>query len=141
MHLILNQTTVTDNNFTKLCIKSSNGFQCSWPLLELDTPNQIFYIWKWQWIYDIVQYHHRNKHLPEILITKFDKYNQFNSIKGNKKSLPFSAHEHPAGWYETIVSFIRQALKQGGGINLFIILFLVHVYFDWCTFWTHYSFV
>jgi hypothetical protein len=33
----------------------------------------------------------------EILITKFDKYNQFNSIKGNKKSLPFSAHEHPAG--------------------------------------------
>ena len=25
-------------------------------------------------IYDIVQYHHRNKHLPEILITKFDKY-------------------------------------------------------------------
>ena len=48
-------------------------------------------------IYDIVQYHYRNKHLPEILITKFDKYNQFNSIKGKKKSLPFSAHEHPAG--------------------------------------------
>jgi hypothetical protein len=48
-------------------------------------------------IYDIVQYHHRNKHLSEILITKFDKYNQFNSIKGNKKCLPFSAHEHPAG--------------------------------------------
>ena len=36
-------------------------------------------------IYDIVQYHHRNKHLPEILITKFDKYNDFNSKIGNKK--------------------------------------------------------
>jgi hypothetical protein len=50
MHLILNQTTFTDNNFTKLCIKSSNGFQCSWPLLELNTPSQIFYtsILKWQ---------------------------------------------------------------------------------------------
>ena len=40
---ILNQTTVTDNNFTKLCIKLPDGFQCSLPLLGLDTPNEIFY--------------------------------------------------------------------------------------------------
>ena len=86
MHLILNQTTVTDTNFTKLCIKSSNGFQCSWPLLELNTPNQMAVD-----MYDIVQYHHRNKHLPEIIITKFDKYSQFNSIKGNKVFPTFSS--------------------------------------------------
>ena len=46
-------------------------------------------------IYDMVQYHRRNKQLREILITKFDKYNEFNSKIGNKKCLPFSAHEHP----------------------------------------------
>jgi hypothetical protein len=44
-------------------------------------------------IYDIVQYHQRNKHLREILITKFDKYNEFISKKGNKNCLPSSAHE------------------------------------------------
>ena len=43
MHFILIQTTVTDNNFTKLSIKLLDGFQCSWPLLGLDTPNEIFY--------------------------------------------------------------------------------------------------
>jgi len=43
MHFILNQTTVTDNNFAKLSIKLPDGFQCSWPLLGLDTPNEIFY--------------------------------------------------------------------------------------------------
>ena len=76
MYFILNQTTVTDNNFTKLCIKSPNCFQCSWLLLGLDTPTQIFYYIKMAVdIYDIVHYHQRNKHLPEILITKFDKYN------------------------------------------------------------------
>ena len=47
MHFILNQTTVTDNNFTKLCIKSPDGLQCSWPLLGLDTPNEIVYHIKW----------------------------------------------------------------------------------------------
>ena len=36
-------------------------------------------------LYDIVQYHQRNKHLREILITKFDKYNEFISKKKNKK--------------------------------------------------------
>ena len=30
MHFILNQTTVTDNNLTKLCIKSPNCFHCLW---------------------------------------------------------------------------------------------------------------
>jgi hypothetical protein len=80
----------------KFCIKSLNGFQCSWPLLGLDTPNKIFYHIKMVvHIYDMVQYHQRNKHLREILITKFDKYNDFNSKIGNKKCLPFSAHEHP----------------------------------------------
>ena len=44
-------------------------------------------------IYDIIQYHQRNKHLREILITKFDKYNEFISKKGNKNCLPSSAHE------------------------------------------------
>ena len=98
MYFILNQTTVTDNNISKLSIKSPNGFHCSWSLLGLDTPNEIIYHIKMAvLIYDMVQCHQRNKHLPEILITKFDKYNQFNSIKGNKKCLPFSAHEHPAG--------------------------------------------
>ena len=43
MHFILNQTTVTDNNFTKLCIKLPDGYQCSLPLLGFDTPNEIFY--------------------------------------------------------------------------------------------------
>ena len=43
MHFILNQTIVTDNNLTKLCIKLPYGFQSSWPLLGLDTPNEIFY--------------------------------------------------------------------------------------------------
>ena len=42
-YLILNRTTVTDNNFSKLCIKSPNGFHCLWPLLGLDTPNEISY--------------------------------------------------------------------------------------------------
>jgi len=51
-------------------------------------------ILKWQLIlYDIVQYHQRNKHLREILITKFDKYNEFISKKGNKNCLPSSANE------------------------------------------------
>jgi len=95
MHFTFNQTTVTDNNFTKFCIKSPNGFQCSWPLLGLDTPNEIFYHIKMVvHIYDMVQYHQRNKHLREILITKFDKYNEFHSKIGNKNCLPFSAHEH-----------------------------------------------
>ena len=32
-------------------------------------------ILKWQYIHDMVQYHQRNKHLRENIITKFDKYN------------------------------------------------------------------
>ena len=42
----------------------------------------------------MVQYHQRNKHLREILITKFDKYNEFNSKIGNTNCLPFSSLEH-----------------------------------------------
>jgi hypothetical protein len=89
-------------------------------------------------IYDMVQYHRRNKQLREILITKFDKYNEFNSKIGNKKCLPFSAHEHPMIWNQLS---LRPELKFGGGINWFIIFFPVHVYLYWCTFWTSYSFV
>jgi len=98
MHFILNQSTVTDNNFIKLCIKSPNVFQCqSWPLLGLDiyTTNEIFYHIKMAvHIYDMIQYHQRIKHLREILITTFDKYNEFKSNIGKQNCLPFSAHEH-----------------------------------------------
>ena len=45
-------------------------------------------------MYDIVQYHQRNKHLREIIFTNFTKYNEFNFKKGNTKCSPFSAHEH-----------------------------------------------
>jgi hypothetical protein len=59
MHFILNRTTVTYNNFTKLCIKSPDVFQCSWPLLGLDTPSEIFYYIKMAVdIYDIIQKFH-----------------------------------------------------------------------------------
>ena len=59
MHFILNRTTVTYNNFTKLCIKSPDDFQCSWPLLGLDTPSEIFYYIKMAVdIYDIIQKFH-----------------------------------------------------------------------------------
>jgi hypothetical protein len=62
-----------------LGLDTPNGFQCSWPLLGLDTPNGSI-----KKLHDImVQYHQRNKHLREIIITKFDKYNgSFNAKFG-----------------------------------------------------------
>jgi hypothetical protein len=104
MHFILNKTTVTDNNFTKLCINLPNGFQYSWPLLGLDTQNTMFcYI---EMAVDI-HWYEKLQNLINIMNLILKKENKLLAIHS-----PWTPDD-----MQPVVSFIRQALKQGGGIN------------------------
>ena len=124
MHFILNKTTVTDNNFTKLCINLPNGFQCSWPLMGLDTPNKMFcYI---EMAVDI----HWYKKLQNLI-------NIMNLILRKETQIACHSQSMNTWWYETRCLFYKTGIKTGRGA--LTVVFLCHVYFYWWTFWTFYS--
>jgi hypothetical protein len=116
MHFILNKTTVTDNNFTKLCINLPNGFQCSWPLMGLDTPNKMFcYI---EMAVDI----HWYEKLQNLI-------NIMNLIL--KKETPIACHSQSMNtwWYETSCLFYKTGITTGRGA-LTVVFCVMFIFID-----------